>query len=51
VPDTDFRQLEVCGEPTKSADGLKTQQKRWQFEFDRVFGPEASQVRDFFDCT
>jgi kinesin family protein C1 len=45
VPDTDFRQLEVCGEPTKSADGLKTQQKRWQFEFDRVFGPEASQVR------
>jgi kinesin family protein C1 len=51
VPDTDFRQLEVCGEPTKSADGLKTQQKRWQFEFDRVFGPEASQVWNFFAHT
>jgi kinesin family protein C1 len=47
VPDTDYRQLEVCGASQKSADGLKTQQKRWQFEFDRVFGQEATQADVF----
>ncbi len=44
VPETDQRGLEVIAAPSKSADGLKTQQKKYSFEFDKVFDDKSTQA-------
>ena len=49
--DPDRKQLLFNGEVKKSVDGSSKEQKQWEFNFDKVFRPHATQETVFEDIS